>query len=213
MDIGAVLNGNHAQQQKASSALSGNFDTFLKLLTTQLQNQDPLAPMDSTKFTEQLVSYSQVEQQINTNQKLADLLTVATTSLGANAVTYLGKTALSSDGISPITGADDNASWRYIVPEGAKSVKLVIRNADGDVVRSFDGEIDGGSHDISWDGKNTAGEEVPAGAYTMTAIVKGPDDKEIAGTKIYGIGLIKEIDMSGAEPLLTIGDRRIGLTK
>jgi len=60
-----------AQKTTASKAsLSQDFDDFLQLLTTQLQNQDPLNPMDSNEFTNQLVQFSQVEQQINSNQKL-----------------------------------------------------------------------------------------------------------------------------------------------
>ena len=67
-----------AQQQ-----LSGNFSTFLTLLTTQLQNQDPMNPMDSNQFTQQLVEFSQVEQQINTNDNLKTIIGQGTSQTGA----------------------------------------------------------------------------------------------------------------------------------
>src|ERR1700734_3492026 len=83
---GSSTTGNSAMDQ-----LSGNFDTFLQLLTTQLQNQDPLDPMDSNQFTQQLVEFSQVEQQINTNTNLQTLITQGTTNASAITTSYLGK--------------------------------------------------------------------------------------------------------------------------
>ena len=209
MDVSSVIGNSSSQTTQARQSLSGNFDTFLKLLTTQLQNQDPLEPLDSTKFTDQLVSYSQVEQQIQTNSNLASLLTVAVTALGSNAVTYLGKTALTSDALSSLE--NDEASWRYAVPQGAATVQLSITDSSGNIVRSLPGETASGNHDFTWDGKNAAGTQLPPGIYRLSVNAKGPDEGALS-TSISGVGLVKEIDMSGAEPLLTIGSRTIGLT-
>src|ERR1700744_3656694 len=87
----AAAGASSSTQSAAQSQLSGNFDTFLTLLTTQLQNQDPLSPMDSTQFTQQLVEYSQVEQQINTNTNLTSLISLQQAGAGAASVGYLGK--------------------------------------------------------------------------------------------------------------------------
>src|SRR6267142_4445505 len=76
----------------AQKSLSTNFNTFLTLLTTQLKNQDPLAPMDSNQFTQQLVQFSQVEQQINANKNLESLISLTKNQASVNAVSYLGKT-------------------------------------------------------------------------------------------------------------------------
>src|SRR5450755_1387621 len=84
----------------AMSQLSGNFSTFLTLLTTQLKNQDPTSPMDSSTFTQQLVQYSQVEQQIDTNTNLKTLITQGQTQAGVNASSYLGKTVTVTNGKS-----------------------------------------------------------------------------------------------------------------
>src|ERR1022692_4900567 len=75
----------------AMAGLSTNFSTFLTLLTTQLKNQDPTSPMDSNQFTQQLVEFSQVEQQINTNSNLQTLITQGTSQAGTFAASYLGK--------------------------------------------------------------------------------------------------------------------------
>src|SRR6201992_1328356 len=76
----------------AMAQLSGNFNTFLTLLTTQLKNQDPTSPMDSNQFTQQLVEFSQVEQQINTNTNLQTLITQGQSNGTAMTTGYLGKT-------------------------------------------------------------------------------------------------------------------------
>src|ERR1700748_3915043 len=77
--------------QDALNQLSGNFSPFLTLLTTQLKNQDPTSPMDSNTFTQQLVMYSQVEQQINTNDNLKTLITQGTSNAASMTTSYLGK--------------------------------------------------------------------------------------------------------------------------
>src|SRR5262249_10208809 len=68
--VGAAANSN------AASQLAGNFDEFLKLLTTQLQHQDPLSPLDPNQFTQELVQFSSVEQQIQTNTSLSTLISL-----------------------------------------------------------------------------------------------------------------------------------------
>src|SRR5215813_8442151 len=74
----------------AINKLSGDFNNFLTLLTTQLKNQDPLSPMDSTQFTQQLVAFTGVEQQINTNAKLDQLIGLDKSNLTTGAATYIG---------------------------------------------------------------------------------------------------------------------------
>src|ERR1051326_9398368 len=90
----ASTGGSAADAQKT---LSSNFDTFLTLLTTQLKNQDPLQPMDSNQFTQQLVQFSQVEQQINSNKNLESLISLTKSQTTTAAVSYLGKTLTRSE--------------------------------------------------------------------------------------------------------------------
>src|SRR5579871_1104868 len=82
----------------ALSGLSSNFSTFLTLLTTQLKNQDPTSPMDSNQFTQQLVEFSQVEQQINTNDNLQTLISQGSSTASAMATTYLGRNVSVTNG-------------------------------------------------------------------------------------------------------------------
>ncbi len=120
--------------QNASSAqeLSGNFDTFLQLLTTQLQNQDPLSPMDSNQFTQQLVEFSQVEQQINTNSNLQTLISLQQGGSASGAVSYLGKTVTISNGNASLMGG--TATWNYGLAASSAATTLTVTDSNGNTV-------------------------------------------------------------------------------
>ena len=113
--------------------LSGNFSTFLTLLTTQLKNQDPTSPMDSNQFTQQLVMYSQVEQQINTNTNLKTLITQGTRPSSALwPPAYLGKTVSVTNGNASLTNG--SATWTYNLGTAAATDPLTVTDANGKMV-------------------------------------------------------------------------------
>ena len=112
--------------------LSGNFSTFLTLLTTQLKNQDPTSPMDSNQFTQQLVMYSQVEQQIQSNDNLKTQISQGTTSASSMATTYLGKKVSVTNGQASLSGGA--ANWTYSLNATATTNQLPITNASGKIV-------------------------------------------------------------------------------
>jgi flagellar basal-body rod modification protein FlgD len=209
MDIGAVAATQANATAKAQKSLSGNYETFLRLLTTQLQNQDPLEPLDATKFTEQLVSYSQVEQQIATNSSLNTLISVTRSSAGATAVSFLGKNAITAGQVSNLS--DGNASWQYSLPQDATSLQVRVTDMNGNVVKTLTGDAKVGTHQINWDGMNTSGSPMPAGSYKLTVAATKADGTAIPVT-VSGIGMISEIDMSGAEPVLYVGSRKLSLS-
>src|SRR6185295_9321796 len=134
----------------AQKQLSSNFDTFLTLLTTQLKNQDPLSPMDSNQFTQQLVQFSQVEQQINSNKNLESLIALTKARSATDAVSYLGKTLTLTDGMGALM--DGEANWAYSLDNHASSATLYVKNMHGDVVYSAPAETDEGMHSFTWDG-------------------------------------------------------------
>jgi hypothetical protein len=113
MSVNAIMPTSTAAatQNAATKQLSGNFNTFLTLLTTQLKNQDPMSPMDSSQFTQQLVQFSQVEQSINTNDNLKTLISLTQGRSASDAVSYLGKTATITTGDAPLSNG--NADWSY----------------------------------------------------------------------------------------------------
>ena len=136
----------------ASAQLNTNFDDFLKLLTTQLQNQDPLSPMDTAEFTNQLVMFSQVEQQLRGNDTLNKLLAMQTLNMTALGVSFIGKDVEVAGTSFQSTGAG-SVSMSYDMPADATKSTIRISDADGNTVYSQDGDETAGHHDFVWDGK------------------------------------------------------------
>src|SRR6266567_2316815 len=95
--------------------IAGNFQTFLTLLTTQLKNQNPLDPLDTNQFTQQLVQFAQVEQQLKQNDQLATLISIEKAAQSTNALAFVGLTVAVDGQTSPLTGGQ--ASWSFTVPK------------------------------------------------------------------------------------------------
>jgi flagellar basal-body rod modification protein FlgD len=195
---------NNAMQQ-----LSGNLSTFLTLLTTQLQNQDPLSPMDSTQFTQQLVEYSQVEQQINTNTNLQSLISLQQAGASAAAVGYLGKEVTISNGSAALTNGA--ATWNYSLGSAASSTTLTITNASGQTVYSGSGSTSAGSNTFNWNGEDANGNQLPDGTYTLAVSATASDGSAIT-TTVSTTGTVNEINLSGTTPQLVIGSMTVPLS-
>ena len=195
---------NSAQQQ-----LSSNFDTFLQLLTTQLQNQDPLSPMDSNQFTQQLVEFSQVEQQINTNTNLSTLINQGNNGTGAYAVSYLGKAVTVSNGQAPL--ASGQAIWAYNLGTAASNTQLSVTDKNGNVVYTGAGETTSGAHVFNWDGKGTNGTQLPDGTYKLSVTATAADGSNVT-TSVTSTGVVSEVDMTSNPPVLMVGPMPVALT-
>src|SRR5258706_12030021 len=106
-----------SSQTKINNQIAGNFNTFLQLLTTQLQNQNPLSPLDTNQFTQQLVQFAGVEQQLKTNEELTSLVTLQQTAQSTQALGFVGKTAVVDGSTAALTNA--SATWDISVPKAA----------------------------------------------------------------------------------------------
>src|SRR5215813_9610084 len=148
MDIPPVSSGSAAT--RSQSQLATNFDTFLTLLTAQLKNQDPLEPMDSNEFTQQLVQFSQVEQQINSNKNLESLIALTKARSSTDAVSYLGRDVTVTDGSGGL--ADGSAHWTYNLANDAASSSILITDSKGKMVYAAKAETTAGAHDFVWNG-------------------------------------------------------------
>jgi flagellar basal-body rod modification protein FlgD len=205
--------GSATAQSAASSAagrLTSNFDTFLTLLTTQLKHQDPLSPMDSNQFTQQLVQFSQVEQQISSNQNLEKLISLSKNQTGVSAVSYLGKKLTLTDGTGVLSNG--SALWGYSLANTAATANLVVTDSKGKTVYTAPAEKGEGLHTFQWDGKTNAGNALPNGAYTLRVTAKASDGTTIA-TQAASQGVVSEIDLTGSEPILMIGPVGVPLSK
>jgi flagellar basal-body rod modification protein FlgD len=210
IDPTAAGTASGTQQNNALSQLSGNFNTFLTLLTTQLQNQDPLSPMDSNQFTQQLVEFSGVEQQINTNDNLKTLIGLTQSQGVNNAVGYLGKTVTLTNGKAALSGGA--ANWTYALNNTAATTALTVTDANGKVVYVTQGETNSGAHSFTWDGKSNAGSDLPDGTYTLTVTAQDSNGTNV-NSAVASKGIVDQIDMTGDQPQLMIGPMEIPLSE
>ena len=168
--ITGTVQSGQAKTNASSQTLSADMNTFLTLLTTQLKYQDPLDPMDTAEFTNQLVQYSSVEQAIQTNTKLDNLLSLTISNLGAQAVSYIGKTAQVLGDVMPLEGGKAKAA--YTLSKDVSSVTITVKDMNGKVVYSETGETTSGTHEFTWDGKDSNGNQLEDGAYQIVVSTK-----------------------------------------
>ncbi|HEY8191445.1 MAG TPA: flagellar hook assembly protein FlgD [Alphaproteobacteria bacterium] len=205
---GAAQSAQKTQAQGVK--LANDFSDFLTLLTTQLKNQDPLSPMDSTEFTNQLVQFSQVEQSINTNQKLDSLLSLQMNGQSNIALGYVGmdvtytSAEMNFDGSRPI-------NINYGLDKNASVLKVNIYNESGQLVRSLDGPKTTGAQSISWDGKDLNGNTVPVGTYSVK--IDAADGQGAPLTVATAVsGNVRGIEAQNGVVFLLVGDRAVALS-
>ena len=162
--ISGSVNADTRSGQSAQG-LEEDLNRFLTLLTTQLQHQDPLDPMDATEFTSQLVQFASVEQQIYQNSNLEKLLALQETGKLASLVDFM-------DNIVEVEGQDlvlDEGAGRftYTIPVGAVETKITITDASGLQVFTADGQTQPGIHSVEWDGTTNGGAQQPDGLYRV----------------------------------------------
>lgn len=210
MDVAALGQTTaESASQAASGKLAENFDTFLTLLVAQLQNQDPLEPTETEQFVQQLVQFSQVEQQIDTNSSLERLLEFQTTGQAAAAINYLGSTVEAIGNIMPLQ--DGKGEFSYALPEQASATLIVFSNSSGDVVHSAPGNTEIGKHSFAWDGLDANGNALPEGNYTITITARNADNELIeVPTSIFG--RVTGVESTDEGALISMGAVHIPLS-
>ncbi|MCH2546202.1 MAG: hypothetical protein MK052_01130 [Alphaproteobacteria bacterium] len=197
--------------EKARTQLSGDFDTFLLLLTTQLKNQDPADPMDSSEFTSQLVQFANVEQAIATNENLEKMLAADRNDQISTAANYIGKFVEASGDSSRLSNGV--ASFSYSLPATAFEAEVVITDDLGQVVYKGAAPTEKGKNDVLWDGtSNIDGQTKPDGTYHINIIAKDTQQKAIEATT-FTTGFVSEVNLEGGEMVLKIGDIELALDK
>lgn len=155
-----------AATRPALGGASSDYNMFLKLLTTQMQNQDPLKPMESTEYTAQLAQFSQVEQTIQQTSKLNEILAQLTTQNMAQASGFIGHVGQFSSTVAGLT-AETGASWTYNAARAVSALTATITDGSGKTVATM--ALDpASSGSLSWNGAMASGGQAPDGPYSLS---------------------------------------------
>ncbi|AJP72215.1 flagellar hook assembly protein FlgD [Sphingomonas hengshuiensis] len=191
----------------AGAKLSADYTMFLKLLTAQMQNQDPLDPMDTAQYTQQLVQYSQVEQSIEQNTTLKSILASLGTQNLTQASALIGKTVESADAVSGLSEATP-AQWSWTADRTVAALTARITDAAGKTVdtRTVDaGDLSGG---IRWDGTTTSGRTMPPGEYGIA--LEGVDASGNAlPVTAHAIGTVSDVELANGAITVTINGAKM----
>ncbi|MGN6283957.1 MAG: flagellar hook assembly protein FlgD [Afipia sp.] len=197
-NTGSTSTGTTSSTNTAS--IADNFQTFLTLLTTQLQNQNPLDPLDTNQFTQQLVQFAQVEQQLKSNDQLASLVKIEQAAQSTQALVFVGQT-VAVDGST--AHFDGHATWNLNAPQDTNAT-ITITNSAGQTAYSGNFAVSEGNASFVWDGKGNDGTSWPVGDYKMTVTAKDSSGNNIAiSTEVQG--MVDSVDLTASPALLSIG--------
>jgi flagellar basal-body rod modification protein FlgD len=183
-----------------NSTLAGNFTTFLQLLTTQLQNQNPLDPLDTNQFTQQLVQFAQVEQQLKSNDQLGSLIDLQKASQSNSALAFVGTTVAVDGATAKYTSG--TTQWNFKVDKPS-TVNITITNEAGQTAYSGAYTVQAGEQQFVWDGKGKDGSQWPEGKYKIAITAKDTSGQSVGvSTEIEGV--VDSVDLTQNPPLLTV---------
>ena len=189
------------------AGLSSDYQMFLKLLTTQMQHQDPLDPMDTSEYTQQLVQYSQVEQSIQQTGALKDILSQLGAQQMSQASSFIGREARFDSAVAGL--GSDPATWTYYVNGTPAALTATITDASGKVVNTvtLDPEAQGR---FEWDGTKSDGTRAPEGAYTLALNATAASGDKL-GVTINSVAQVTDVVSSGGDIMLGVNGIRMPL--
>lgn len=184
--------------------VASNFTTFLQLLTTQLQNQNPLDPLDTNQFTQQLVQFAQVEQQMKSNDQLASLLALEKNAQQTTALAYVGHTVVVDGATTELTSS--GATWSFNSTKPATATVTIKDNATGQTAYTGTYSVSSGDQKFTWDGKGADGKQWPAGNYTISITAVDANQQTVnVSTEIQAV--VTAANLQQDPPTLTIAGK------
>lgn len=209
MELQAISPAGSGQQGgMPASAGAITQDAFLHLLIVQLQNQDPLNPVENQEFIAQLATFNSLDQLININAKL-DTMQAEQRRLGQlEATALIGKEVRAQGNRLSLTN-EEEVEFRYSLAADVTRVVINITDSEGTLVRTLElGAQGSGEQRVVWDGKDSSGNPVDPGLYTFEVNAFDVNGRSVAVTTFIQ-GVVTGVDMTGGEPILTIGDLKV----
>jgi flagellar basal-body rod modification protein FlgD len=188
-----------------------NKDDFMQLLVTQLKNQDPLNPQDSSAFVAQLAQLTQVEQTYNINTNLQNILNGQNNAGNLSSVSFIGK-EITAQGSQVSLTSGTPSTLGFTLPSAAAQLSVQISDANGNTVRTLtQGKTAAGANSIAWDGLNSAKQPLPSGTYSFAVSGIDASGQIIAGsTTVHG--KVTGVKLDGTTPVLTVNGLDVPLT-
>ena len=197
-----------AASSSASQQLAGNFDTFLQLLTTQLQNQNPLDPLDTNQFTQQLVEFASVEQQINTNTNLQSLINLQQTSEATSALQLVGSTVTVGGNSATLSNATSTPATWSLTSSRPATANVTVKSSAGTTVYSGTMSLNAGSQNFTWSGQGNNGQTWPDGTYTLSVTATGAGGQAVS-VSAQVQGTVSGVNLGTNPPTLTVNGQNV----
>ncbi len=192
-----------------NTEIASNFTTFLQLLTTQLKNQNPLDPLDTNQFTQQLVQFAQVEQQMKSNDQLSSLVSLEKSAQASTALAYVGATVVVDGSTAALTNG--SATWNLNVTKPSTAT-ITIKDSTGQNVFTGTAGVNPGTQTFTWDGRGNDGRIWPSGNYTLTATAVDASNQSVAiSTEVQAV--VDSVDLSQSPPVMSINGQNYTLDK
>jgi flagellar basal-body rod modification protein FlgD len=199
----SIASTTQAAGTAGAQQIAGNFNEFLQLLTTQLQNQDPLDPLDTNQFTQQLVEFASVQQQVDMNSNMQTLISLQQTTAATQALQLIGSNVTlngNSANLSNATGS--SATWNLNSSAGGTAA-ITITNSSGQTAFTGTTTLNAGTNSYSWNGQGNNGVTWPDGSYTIAVTGTGASGQAITVTSQVS-GTVSAVNMSATPPTLTV---------
>jgi flagellar basal-body rod modification protein FlgD len=208
MTVTATAATSTAATTSASSSMSSltsNFTDFLKLLMTQLQNQDPTSPMDTNAFTTQLVQYASVEQQINANSNLTTLIQATQSNTMLQAGSLVGRAVQVSSDHLALQDGTGTAQFTVTAPQ---RVTVGVYSDAGVKLQETSVQATTGLNAWTWDGKGADGTQLPDGSYKLVAV-----DQSGTALSTTSTGTVTGMQRSGSTVNVSLGALAVPIDK
>jgi len=192
-----------------STMIASNFTTFLQLLTAQLKNQNPMDPLDTNQFTQQLVQFAQVEQQMKSNEQLTSLVSLEKSAASTTALAYVGATVVVDGSTTALTST--GATWSFNVAKPS-TASITIKDSTGQT--AYTGTFAGtpGVMNFTWDGRGNDGKSWPAGNYTMSATAVDANNQSVGiSTEVQAV--VDSVDLTQDPPTLSVNGQNYTMDK
>jgi flagellar basal-body rod modification protein FlgD len=196
----------------ASQQLAGNFNTFLQLLTTQLQNQNPLDPLDTNQFTQQLVEFASVEQQINMNTNLQSLISMQQTSEATSALQLVGSTVTVGGNSATLSNASSTPATWSLTTSTPATATVTVTSAAGTTAYSGTMSLNAGTQSFTWSGQGNNGQTWPDGTYKLTVTATGANGQAVTvSTQVQGV--VSGVNLNSNPPTLTVNGQNVQISQ